>query len=372
MPISLICPGLKNKMMKPLKILLGNNTLSLLAGSERWTQTLALQLQKMGHEVECFSSTLGIISDQLKEQGIDSHQELFNRGPRPFFIKLEPARKHEYDLIIANHNHVVEFLRTQFPKTPIISTIHGVLHFMKDEKGKEIMAPEHPALNSGVNQFLAVSEEVQNKLKKDYQIDSLIVRNFFDTTQFSTKKKITSGQPKRFLINSNYATKDDGVVSVIRQVVKHYGGTLAATGQEFTFSRDMMQAIENSDVVFGMGRSVLEGVCAGRLGIVHGRWGTGGVISDDTVEQLRQTNFSGRLLDGSSSRLFTAEQIILEIDQYYNDNTIEWGKKYIREQHNVAVAAQNIIQIGRSLLGQDIVSANSDRRPYRRQSDVAK
>ena len=36
--------------MKKMKILLGNNTLSILGGSETATYTLAIQLKKMGHE----------------------------------------------------------------------------------------------------------------------------------------------------------------------------------------------------------------------------------------------------------------------------------------------------------------------------------
>jgi hypothetical protein len=56
--------------MKPLKILLGNNTLSMLAGSETWVYTLAIQLKKMGHEVSCFAGELGIISEELEKQGI--------------------------------------------------------------------------------------------------------------------------------------------------------------------------------------------------------------------------------------------------------------------------------------------------------------
>ncbi len=56
--------------MGNMRILMGNNTLAMLAGSETWTYALACQFKKMGHFVACYSPELGIISDKLREQGI--------------------------------------------------------------------------------------------------------------------------------------------------------------------------------------------------------------------------------------------------------------------------------------------------------------
>lgn len=355
--------------MKPLRILLGNQTLALLAGSETWTLTLAFALKKMGHDVECFSPQLGIIAEKLKAGGIVCHREMTTSGFKPFSILLEPAKNFNYDVIISNHNEVVSYLRSQFPKKPIISTIHGVMHTMKDRKGKEMMAPEHPALEAGVNQFVSVSEEVQEKIRREHNIDSTIIRNFFDINKFTSKRPVCADKPKQFLVNTNYADARDPEIELIRQVAKHYGAKIAAVGQNFAQTDDLSKAIEDADVVVGMGRSVLEGVCAGRLGIVHGRWGTGGVICEENVEELRRCNFSGR---NSEGRMMTKEEMIAEIDKHYNARTIEWGKKYIRTQHNAAIAAEAYIAIARSLLGQDIAPAGVVAKPYRRAKDVIK
>ncbi len=75
--------------MKPLKILLGNNTLSLLAGSETWTYTLALALKDLGHDVSCFAPELGIISEKLEEKGIRCYNELTTGKIKPFSFILE-------------------------------------------------------------------------------------------------------------------------------------------------------------------------------------------------------------------------------------------------------------------------------------------
>lgn len=353
--------------MKPLRILLANNTLSLLAGSETWIYTLATQLKEQGHSVECFSPDLGIISEELKKQKIPSHNNLSTSGVKPFSIVLEENQNFDYDVIIANHNHIVEYLRSQFPKTPIISTIHGVMHFLED-KGKKIMAPEHPALNSGVNQFVAVSEEVQELLKKEYNIDSLLIRNFIDVNRFDSKRPITPNKPAQFFINTNYAGSKDEEIEIIRKVARHYDAKLTAVGQNFSMALDLSRAMEDSDIVVGMGRSVLEGVAAGRLGIVHGRWGTGGVIHEGNIQELRHCNFSGR---NSGGKLATPDELIAEIDKYYNQNTIDWGKKYIRQEHNAYFAAQLFVETARELLGQNIQAAGEvPIKKYRRASDA--
>ena len=349
--------------IKPLKILIGNGTLALLAGSETWVYALAMQLKGAGHKVHGFAPELGIISKKLEDNGIPCFDNIATLGAKPFSFVLEEEVDHNYDVIIANHNHVVDYLRSQFPKTPIISTVHGIIH--KDDKDN--IAPEHPSLNAGVNQFVSVSEEIQKKLIKDYSIDSVIIRNFIDTKKFSVKRKINK-TPQQILFNSNYHTKDDSEVVILREVAKHYGAKLTAVGMNFVVSADMAKAINDADIVVGMGRSVLEGVSAGRLGIVHGRWGTGGVISSKSVKKLRECNFSGRNSEGV---LYTAKEIIKEIDEYYNKSNIDGCRNYIIKEHNVVLAAEAYIRIARELLGQDIIKKDEvPLKPYIRAKDV--
>ncbi len=359
--------------MKPLKILLGNNTLSLLAGSETWTYTLAVQLKKMGHSVTCFAPELGIISDRLIKEGIPCFDSIDASGVKPFSFILEETVEHKYDVIIANHNNVVEYLRSQFQKTPIISTIHGIIHFMEDDRGNQIKAPEHPALESGVNQFVSVSEEVRDKLKADYGIDSAIIRNFFDISRFNNLRSPSEGSPKQFLINTNYSERNDDLIVAIREAAKHFGAKVTAIGQNFSQSFDITRAINDADVVFGMGRSVLEGVAAGRLGIVHGRWGTGGAICESMIGELRHFNFSGR---NSKNKTLDTKGIIDLIERYYSPKFFEWGKDYIAQNHNVVFAAEEYVRLARELTGELILKPKttggvaSDIKPFRLAKDA--
>ncbi len=360
--------------MKPLKILLGNNTLSLLAGSETWTYTLALALKELGHQVSCFSPDLGIIAEKLMTAGIPCYNDLNVSDVKPFSYVLEEKVDHDYDVIIANHNHIVEYLRSNFPRKPIISTIHGIIHLDVDGKTK---APEHPALDSGVNQFVAVSDEIQEKLRAEYGIDSVIIRNAFDVKKFANLKPASAGMPRQFLINSNYSGKQDPVVLSIREAARKMGAKVAAIGENFSMSFDVTRAIEDSDVVFGMGRSVLEGVAAGRLGIVYGRWGMGGPITESNLEEVRHFNFSGR---NSSERdlAVSADEIVDMVTKYYRSDVLDWGKQYIARDHNAIFAAERYVQLARELTGELIVrpkalpntGVDPAARPFRLAKDV--
>lgn len=340
--------------MAQLRILLGNNTLSLLAGSETWTRTLAVGLKDAGCHVEAFSPDLGIIAQQLIRHRIPCHNEMSSGKIKPFSTVLERVSSGEFDVIIANHCHIVEYLRAAFPKTPIISTVHGIIHEFEGQR-----APEHPALEAGVNQFVSVSEEVQNILKVKYGLDSKLIRNFLDIRQFDGIRPVSDGKPHVIVFNSNYHDSNSPEIAVLREVANHYGAKLGAIGANFAFSDNIRATLEPADIVVGMGRSVLEGVAAGRLGIVHGRWGTGGVIEESSVERLRAVNFSGR---DSGGAYWDAQRFIEEIDRAYNPATIAWGVDYIKREHNVVHAVDEFLGLARMLTGQKAPDPDGRRR----------
>lgn len=328
--------------MKSLRILIANNTFATLAGSETFAYTLAIQLKRMGHDVKGFSPILGIISSRLERNGIKCFSEIPKLGVKRFTFIMEQIDPLDFDVIIAAHYHIVQQLRDCFPSTPIISVIHGIIH--KDEKGN--WQPEHPAVGTRVDQYIAVSEEVKEKLSLDYGLSSYVVRNFIDLEEFKTDKLINDS-PKQILVNTNYHDKNDPEIKVLQEVAKHFGAKLAAVGMNFSQTADIKQIIEESDIVVGLGRSVLEGMAMGRIGIVHGRWGTAGVVHSGNVDEMRKYNFSGR---NSNGNIATAEELIADISTHYNQKTSEWTKKYIVENHNAVFAADAIIATTRELV----------------------
>jgi hypothetical protein len=295
---------------------MGNNTLSFLGGSETHLLTLARELKKQGHEVNCYSPLLGEISQQLEKLGIKCSSSV---------TSFEP------DLILAAHHQIVGKLKDWYQK-PTVQTVHGIIHYFP---GTQTKAPEHPGK---ADKFVAVSEEVQDKLKNDYGIESVVIRNFFEIEDLPIH-----AEPRQILFNSNYETKDGEVFNTVKDVAEHYKAKLVAIGHNFNQVANVEDYIKESDIVIGMGRSVLEGCAKGRLGIVHGRWGTGGVICEDNIKNLQHYNFSGR---NNQGKFYTIQEMIIEIDKHYNPHDLDWQMVYMKNQHDVKIAADKYLMVG--------------------------
>lgn len=334
--------------MKQLNILVANQTLSILAGSETWTLTLAMELKRLGNEITAYSPNIGFIATKMEAAGIKCVKELAGSaggGAKPFDPYFS-SEEGEFDVIICSHYEITKYLHSKFPNTPIIAMCHGIIH--KNPETGEIF-PEHPITEFKVDQYLAPSEEVQELLKTVYNIDAKIMRQFFDLERFKKVGKLPK-KPKTILVNSNYWGAQDEINQIIKEVANHYDAKFIGVGANFAPTYETDEIIKDVDIVFGMGRSVLEGVCMGKTGVVHGRWGTGGVITPESVKTLRKTNFSGRPEQGKGE-LSPAMKIIQEIDAAWNQKTVDEMRICVEKEHNVKVAAKEFIKIAEGLIG---------------------
>lgn len=325
-----------------MKILMGNNSLSLLAGSETWTETLAKQFQKLGHQVTVYSPHLGLIATKLEAAGIKCTNQLETEsGIKPFSSVFVEEAGRNFDVIICNHYEITKALHQAYPNLPIIATVHGILH---QSENSEIW-PEHPVTEFKVDQYVSVSEEVQEVLKRDYQLESIVIRNFIDLERFKKIGKIKK-KPEVMLINSNYWGVEDPINHVIKEVANHYKAKLMGVGVSFAQTYEVDEVMRDADVVFGMGRSILEGIAMGKLAVCHGRWGTGGVITPANYEEIRVKNFSGR---NSGGQLWMPQDIISYIDKAFTQENIDAMHKIMKKEHNVEIAAKKYLEIAEKL-----------------------
>lgn len=340
-----------------MKILLFNQTLQILAGSETYTLTLAAELKRLGHEVTAYSPHLGIIAAKLEGMGIKCVNELVGEGTaqvRPFSPILEEAED-KFDVAIGAHYDRTREVRKKFPNIPIIAICHGILH--GNPSTGEIY-PEHPVTDMRVEQYVSVSEEVQQMLKSVYGIDSVLIRNFFDLERFKKSGDLPE-KPQTIMVSSNYWGVEDEINKIIKEVADHYGARFIGVGANFATTYETDEVIKQADVVFGMGRSVMEGFCAGKIAVVHGRWGTGGLIRASNYESLRKTNFSGRKfveniaqerIEDLINPLLSSEEIIKQIDNYWSNTWVDENIEIAQEEHDVKKAAQKFLDIANLLI----------------------
>lgn len=188
-----------------MRILLTNNHLARLGGSETWTYTMAKEFERRGYDVGVFTHEKGYVSNLLGD--------LIDDNPK------------DYDLALINHNTCLD-VGAKFK----IFTSHGVV-------------PELEIPKQGANLYVAVNENVANKYKLPY-----IIKNPIDTDLFKPTRPI-SQEPKEILAIT------DVPVAI---------ATITPSRTEY----NMPELMNRADVVITIGRGVLEAMSCARNVII--------------------------------------------------------------------------------------------------------
>jgi GT2 family glycosyltransferase len=264
---------------KKLKILVTNNHLIGLGGSETFTYTVTKELVSRGHEVDVFTFAKGLMSNRISE-----------------FANVvdEPAK--EYDLILINHNSCLRKL--DGVNGYKIFTSHGI----------------YPALEQpekGANLYVSISEEVKGHLANK-SFESELIYNGVDCERFSPKKPIRKELKKIFSLCQGRFAQD-----VLRQACKILGVELMETksGQREWNIEDY---INEADLVVSLGRGAYESMACGRNILVYDARPYGlnncgdGMLTSENTEELLKNNLSGR----NKQIAFDVAGIVAELKKY--------------------------------------------------------
>jgi len=186
-----------------MKILLTNNHLSGLGGSETWVYTMAQELKRRGYQVGVYTKVKGYVSDLLKD-----------------LIDDEPQG---YDLALINHNSCMG-VDAKFK----IFTSHGTV-------------PELERPVEGADVYVAVSENVAEKYNLKH-----IIKNPIDTERFKPTNEIKDKPETILAITDVNVELPYNVISPSR------------------FEMNMPELINQADIVISIGRGALEAMSCGR------------------------------------------------------------------------------------------------------------
>jgi hypothetical protein len=216
---------------------------------------------------------------------------------------IEEIKNKKFDVAHVHHNINAYEIRYYFPNLPIIYMSHGILPFLE----------QPPVIELGISKFLAVSEEVkENLLNKGIpEKDIIIFRNIVDEHKFCEWDKINS-VPKRALILSNRI--DVEKEKIIKEACNKLNIECIFIGKRFhkiPYS-EVPKYINEVDIVFSVGRGVIEAMLCGRIPIIFDYMGGDGMVTPYNFEELIKHNFSGRRF----AIEFTVDQLIYEIEKY--------------------------------------------------------
>jgi len=116
------------------KILLGQNHLHTLGGSETFIYTMAQELTRLGHQVDIVTHQEGIISELIHRQFGCNINKISN----------------SYDFALINHTTVVTGVKNMFPGSNIIQTCHGIYPALE----QPVPGVKHVSISKEVHSYL--------------------------------------------------------------------------------------------------------------------------------------------------------------------------------------------------------------------------
>lgn len=274
-----------------MRILLTNHQLAHYAGSELYTLELAKALTRAGHHVVVYSRYIDKLEDDFREAGIE------------LVSSLDQVSRRRFDIAHVHHHINALEVRLAFPQLPIFYLSHGARAFL-----------EHvPAVDVNITKYGAISPRVRKSLITQgvRARDIVMIHNIVDDRLFQMVSPARA-QLRRALVLSN--TIDPKTLESIRRACRLRGITLLGAGMPFRAipNRQLPALIESVDVVFTIGRGVVETVICGRLPFVIDFAGADGFLTRANCATLEKHHFNGM----ASGKRMTAAQIGRELNNY--------------------------------------------------------
>ncbi len=279
----------------PIAILLATNHLFAFTGSEVTLYTIAKFLKEKGHDVSIFAKYV--------DPGFTG---VFN-GIAPIYTDLRQIQGRHYDAAYVQHHTIALEVRHHFPDLPIVLASLGVLPFLE----------QPPIVDLNITQYLAISEEVKaNLMSKGITEDTItLFRNIVDSEKFRPHREIAE-TPRSAII---YSYKiDDGKLATILKACGALGIRCHRIGERpgVLHQDDVAAQINESDIVFTLGRGAIETMMCGKIPIIYDYQGGDGMVTLENIHELMRCNFSGRL----HGIPYTVQQLIDEIKIYKPEN----------------------------------------------------
>jgi len=276
---------------KKLKILLTNHQLLDYSGSEIYTFTLADLLRRKGHEVVVYTKYF------------DKINHLFESIPVKITTNIAEINDEKFDIAHVHHNLMAIDIRYHFPNLPMVFLSHGIIPFLE----------QPPVIDTNINRFLSVSEEVQmNLILQGVEEKNVkVFRNIIDDTKFFPRTQVNE-IPRKALILSNKITEK--VENIIKDACEQLNIETEFIGRHHTpvTPNELPEVINRADIVFSLGRGVIEAMMCGRIPIIFDVKGGDGIVDPQNLHQLMRKNFSGR----TYNKMFNVEELIEEIKKY--------------------------------------------------------
>ena len=273
--------------MTKAAVLIGNNHLKELGGSEVFTYTLIKAVKELGYDVYFTTFVTGFVSNKCEEFAT--------------YIPPQDISKYHFDKAILSHNSIVNL---PIKSCSIIQVCHGLLPGLEEPSP---LANYHVVISQGLFRY------VRNR-----GFENEVINNPVDLSNFRPVTKIND-KPKSILSLCQGKEANNN----IKKVCDRMGLKFLSFSKTRTAVWDLYNEINKADIVVSIGRGVYESMACGRNVIVYdSRWYApnrgDGYINKDNFFLSHTTNCIGNGI-GISLDIDLLEKEILKYSRLDGD-----------------------------------------------------
>ena len=288
-----------------MKVLLTNNALDAREGSETYLMQVAANLKRRGHVPYVYSTCLGKVAKQLRDDGVYVTNDLHTLSEHP-------------DVIHGQHHIETMSALSHFPEAPVIAFCHGVLPWQ-----------EYVQSAPNVRRYVAVDVPCRNRLIDECGIDEKkieLLLNFVDMDRFANRPSLPK-KPKKALVFSNSATEGQ-VLNSIRSACSEMHIEVDVVGLQYGNPSDAPEKLlKNYDVVFAKALAAQEAIATGCAVILCNYGKIGPLVTTKNYSKLRPLNFGFRCLEDP----VTKESVLNQLAQYDAADSTAVSQQYRRD-----------------------------------------
>lgn len=294
-----------------MKILIGQNHLHTIGGSETYTYTLVEELVRRGHHVDLVCNVPGTVSEIMKQN---------------FKIRVNYVER-EYDYCFLNHNTVVRgVIQNNIKSKKMFQVCHGTTPQL-----------EQPYEGAGV-EFISISQEVQKHLNSK-GMDSVVIENGVNLQRFSEKETNTELTSVFSLAQSNSLNR------LLKNVCDKKGIKFSYHNKHTNPIFNIENEIFKHDLIITLGRGAYEALACGKNVVIADQRSYQGALMDgfinsQNIKKLMLKNCSGR-----TNRKEVTEQSIWEELEKYDPKQGKANRKFAEENLDIKTKVDKMLSL---------------------------
>jgi hypothetical protein len=298
-----------------MKLLIANNHLENLAGSELHTIDLCRGFRRTGHQVDVFTLQPGMMADALREEGF----QVFS------LPDLRSLSAEEFDLIYLHHATCEVILGLIFAgRVPIVRGYLG------------IVPPLEKPINGDFLSGKTYGSELVERTYAGYHADvpALIARNIYDDQQIPPDAAL--GEPPRGRLN--FAVVSNQLVSALSALLETAAEEGLCRFTHFGLPRNSMpvtaELLATFDAVVTIGRTVPLTAALGKPVYVCDLHGADGWLTRENFSKCQTNSFSGRILGVKDWDLVRKQ--LLDTSCWPGLDDLAWLRERVRLDHSLS------------------------------------